>query len=159
MFLRKDMTQIKKIKILDETILPGESKTINMEVAKLHTMTKLKIPIIVERSKTEGPTVLLTAGLHGDEINGVEIVRQLISKNINKPKTGTLICIPVVNIFGFMNQTREFPDGRDLNRVFPMCRIYQRFDSAEIFSVPVNKIDKAKKVTKSCNCMVAVLYF
>ncbi len=119
MFLRQDMSKIKKIKILEETILPGESKTINMEVAKLHTMTKLKIPIIVERSKTEGPTVLLTAGLHGDEINGVEIVRQLISKNINKPKTGTLICIPVVNIFGFMNQTREFPDGRDLNRVFP----------------------------------------
>lgn len=113
------MAQIKKIKILDETILPGESTTINMEVAKLHTMTKLKIPIIVERSEIDGPTVLITAGLHGDEINGVEIVRQLISKNINKPKTGTLICIPVVNIFGFLNQTREFPDGRDLNRVFP----------------------------------------
>ncbi|MCG2612256.1 succinylglutamate desuccinylase/aspartoacylase family protein [Flavobacterium sp. SM15] len=107
------------LKILKEEILPGESKTINMEIAKLHTMTKLKIPIIVERSKLPGPTVLLSAGLHGDEINGIEIVRQLIVKKINKPKTGTIICIPIINVFGFVNQTREFPDGRDLNRVFP----------------------------------------
>lgn len=107
------------ITILKETILPGESKTINMEIAKLHTMTKLKIPIIVERSKIAGPTVLFTAGLHGDEINGTEIVRQLIVQKINKPKIGTIICIPIINIFGFVNKTREFPDGRDLNRVFP----------------------------------------
>jgi predicted deacylase len=82
-------------------------------------MTDLHIPIIVERSKKEGPVVLLTAGLHGDEINGTEIVRELIVKKINKPKRGTIICIPVINIFGFVNQTREFPDGRDLNRIFP----------------------------------------
>lgn len=109
----------KSITIFKETVLPGESKTINMEIATLHTMTKLKIPIIVERSKYSGPTILLSAGLHGDEINGVEIVRQIITKNINKPKTGTVICIPVINVFGFVNQSREFPDKRDLNRVFP----------------------------------------
>ena len=77
------------------------------------------IPIIVERSKLDGPTVLFTACLHGDEINGTEIVRQLIVQKINKPKRGTIICIPIINIFGFINKTREFPDGRDLNRVFP----------------------------------------
>ena len=109
----------KSITILKETILPGESKTINMEIATLHTMTKLKIPIIVSRSKFNGPTILLSAGLHGDEINGIEIVRQIIKRKINKPKTGTIICIPVINVFGFVNQTREFPDKRDLNRVFP----------------------------------------
>lgn len=109
----------KSITILKETILPGESKTINMEIATLHTMTKLKIPIIVSRSKFNGPTILLSAGLHGDEINGIEIVRQIITRKINKPKTGTIICIPVINVFGFVNQTREFPDKRDLNRVFP----------------------------------------
>lgn len=111
--------ETKNITILKEIILPGESKTINMEIAKLHTMTKLKIPIIVERSKFEGPTILLSAGLHGDEMNGIEIVRQIITQKINKPKIGTIICIPVINVFGFLNQTREFPDGRDLNRVFP----------------------------------------
>jgi len=113
---------IKDIIIHGETILPGQSRTINMEIARLHTMTKLKIPVIIERSKVDGPVVLFSAGIHGDEINGVEIVRQIIVRKINKPKTGTIICIPVVNIFGFVNQKREFPDGRDLNRVFPGSR-------------------------------------
>lgn len=107
------------ITILGESILAGESKTIDMEIAKLHTTTKLKIPVIIERSLIDGPVVLLSAGIHGDEINGVEIVRQIIVNKINKPKTGTIICIPIVNMFGFVNKSREFPDGRDLNRVFP----------------------------------------
>jgi predicted deacylase len=109
----------KEITIFNETILPGKSKTINMQIGKLHTMTDLHIPIIVERSKKDGPVVLFSAGLHGDEINGTEIVREIIINKINKPKRGTIICIPVINIFGFVNQTREFPDGRDLNRIFP----------------------------------------
>jgi predicted deacylase len=113
------MKSTKAISILGESILPGESKTIDMEIAKLHNTAKLKIPIIVSRSKIEGPTVLFSAGIHGDEINGVEIVRQLITKKINKPKKGTIICIPIINMFGFINMSRQFPDGRDLNRVFP----------------------------------------
>jgi predicted deacylase len=117
--LHYTMAQHRDITILKETVLPGESKTINLEIARLHTMTKLKIPIIVERAKTDGPVVLFTAGLHGDEINGVEIVRQLIVRKINKPAIGTIICIPIINVFGFVNKSREFPDGRDLNRVFP----------------------------------------
>lgn len=107
------------LKILGEIIKPGESKEISFNLAKLHTRTPVDVPIIIERSKKPGPAILLTAGIHGDEINGVEIVRQLIAKGINKPKTGTTICIPVLNIFGFINMEREFPDGRDLNRVFP----------------------------------------
>ncbi|WP_267740273.1 succinylglutamate desuccinylase/aspartoacylase family protein [Myroides injenensis] len=107
------------MKILDETILPGETKTLNLEIARLHTATKLKIPVIVSRALEDGPTVLLSAGLHGDELNGVDIVRQIVHKKINVPKKGTIICIPVINIFGFINKTREFPDGRDMNRVFP----------------------------------------
>jgi len=107
------------IVLFGESIIPGESKTINVEIARLHTTTKLNIPIMVRRSKFEGPIVLFSAGIHGDEINGVEIVRQLIHKKINKPKKGTIICIPVINVYGFVNKSREFPDGRDLNRVFP----------------------------------------
>lgn len=113
------MQKTPSITILGETILPGESKTIDMEIAKLHNSAKLKIPIIVQRSKIDGPVVLFSAGIHGDEINGIEIVRQIITKKINKPKKGTIICIPIVNMFGFINQSRQFPDGRDLNRVFP----------------------------------------
>jgi len=113
------MKKNKVMELLGESILPGTSKTIEVEIAKLHTMTKLKIPVIIERSKIDGPTVLFSACLHGDEINGTEIVRQIIRKKINKPSRGTIICIPIINIFGFINQTREFPDKRDLNRVFP----------------------------------------
>lgn len=113
------MRNTKSMIILGESILPGESKTIDMEIAKLHNSAKLKIPIIVQRSKVDGPVVLFSAGIHGDEINGIEIVRQIITKKINKPKKGTIICIPIINMFGFINQSRQFPDGRDLNRVFP----------------------------------------
>ncbi|WP_166921182.1 succinylglutamate desuccinylase/aspartoacylase family protein [Flavobacterium poyangense] len=113
------MKNNKPIIIFGESILPGESRTINVEIARLHTTTKLNIPVIVRRSKLEGPVVLFSAGIHGDEINGVEIVRQLISKKINRPSRGTIICIPIINIYGFVNKSREFPDGRDLNRVFP----------------------------------------
>ena len=105
--------------ILGEDIAAGESREINFHVAKLHTRTRVEVPVIINRSKSPGPVVLFVAGIHGDEVNGVEIVRQLISKGINKPKKGTIICIPVLNIFGFLNKSRELPDGRDLNRVFP----------------------------------------
>lgn len=110
---------MREMKILNESVLPGETKTLNLEIAKFHTATKLKIPIIVSRSKVAGPTVLLSSGLHGDELNGIDIVRQIIEQKINIPAKGTIICIPVINIFGFINKTREFPDGRDLNRMFP----------------------------------------
>ena len=113
------MTGSEDLIILKERIAPGESKTINFSFAKLYTSTNVEIPIIVERAKEPGPTVLLTAGIHGDEINGVEIVRQVIANKINKPARGTIICIPILNIFGFLNASRAFPDGRDLNRVFP----------------------------------------
>lgn len=107
------------LNILGDSIPLGERREINFNVAKLHTRTSVEVPVIIERSKKSGPTVLLTAGIHGDEVNGVEIVRQIIAKGINKPKRGTIICVPVINIFGFLHAQREFPDGRDLNRVFP----------------------------------------
>ncbi len=105
--------------LLGQKINPGKSATVNFNLAKLYTTSTVDIPVIVERAKKPGPVVLLTSGIHGDEINGVEIVRQIIAKKINKPKIGTIICIPVVNIFGFLDMKRAFPDGRDLNRVFP----------------------------------------
>ncbi len=105
--------------LLGKQVLPGESTTINFNIAKLYTANSVEVPIIIERAKKPGPVILITSGIHGDEINGVEIVRQLIARKINKPKKGTIICVPVVNIFGFLDMKRTFPDGRDLNRVFP----------------------------------------
>lgn len=110
---------LNKIKILNYKIGLGESVQVKMDIAKLQTGTKIEVPIIVERGKNPGPCLLLTGGIHGDEVNGVEIIRQIITKGLNKPNAGTVICIPLVNVFGFLNQKREFPDGRDLNRVFP----------------------------------------
>lgn len=108
-----------KIEILGQTIAKGKGALVNLDIAKLHTRTKIQVPIIIERGKKDGPTLLITGGIHGNEINGIEIVRQLIAKKYNKPQSGMVICIPVVNVFGFLNQKRQFPDGRDLNRVFP----------------------------------------
>ncbi|RXG31248.1 succinylglutamate desuccinylase/aspartoacylase family protein [Leeuwenhoekiella palythoae] len=105
--------------ILGEKIAPGQRRTLNFNLAKLYTTTSVEVPIIIQRAKKPGPCILITAGIHGDEINGVEIVRQVISKKINRPARGTIICIPVINVFGFLNMERAFPDGRDLNRVFP----------------------------------------
>jgi predicted deacylase len=109
----------KKMVILGKEILPGRGAQLNLDVAKLHTTTPILVPVIVERAKEDGPTVLLMAGLHGDEINGIEIIRRVIRKGFHKPQVGTIICLPVFNIFGFLNVKRELPDGRDLNRSFP----------------------------------------
>lgn len=108
-----------KISFLGVDIERGESKCLEFDVAKLHTRNSIKVPIFIERAKVDGPVLLLLGGVHGDEINGVEIVRRLIRGKVNKPSRGTIISIPVFNIFGFLNLSRKFPDGRDLNRVFP----------------------------------------
>jgi predicted deacylase len=109
----------KSLTILGREIKPGESVFLEMKVAKLHTRNNLHIPVIIERAKKDGPVLLCMGGVHGDEMNGVAIVRDIIRKKYNKPTSGTVICIPVFNVFGYLNQQREFPDGRDLNRMFP----------------------------------------
>lgn len=113
------MTAKEKITILGEDIYPGRKRILNLDVARLHTHAKIEIPVIVERAKEDGPVLLLNAGIHGNELNGVEIVRQLLAQKYTRPEKGMVISIPTLNIFGFINQTREFPGGKDLNRVFP----------------------------------------
>lgn len=107
------------LSFLGVEIKRGDSICLQFDVAKLHTRNSIKVPVFVERAEKDGPVLLLLGGVHGDEINGVEIVRRIIRAKINKPSRGTIICIPVFNIFGFLNLSRKFPDGRDLNRVFP----------------------------------------
>ena len=109
----------KPFSLLGKVIPEGKRTVIDLKIAKLHTRTTVNVPVIIEHSKNPGPVVLLLAGIHGDETNGVGIVREIIDLKLNKPKNGTIICIPVFNIFGYLIQTREFPDGRDLNRMFP----------------------------------------
>jgi predicted deacylase len=109
----------KRFSILGTEVPPGKGVELSMNVAKLHTHTPVHVPVFVERAEKDGPVLLLMAGMHGDEINGMEIIRRVIRKGWNKPNSGTIICLPVFNIFGYLNVTRELPDGRDLNRSFP----------------------------------------
>ena len=108
-----------EFKILNHKVELGETVTINMDIARLTTRSKIDIPVIVSRGKVDGPCLLLMGGIHGDETNGIEIVRQIVAAGLHQPEKGTIICIPLLNVFGFLNQSREFPDGRDLNRMFP----------------------------------------
>ncbi|MFT5703508.1 MAG: putative deacylase [Rickettsiales bacterium] len=97
----------------------GERKRISINVATLYDFTEVNIPIEVIRGKEDGPTLFISACIHGDEINSVEIVKRLLSHKSIKNLKGTLIAIPIVNVFGFNDKSRYLPDRRDLNRCFP----------------------------------------
>lgn len=108
------------IKINGVYIGPGENVEVKLNEYKLPTRTVMEVPVYVFRSDEEGPTLLLMAGLHGDEINGIEIIRKLLRGNhFRNLKAGSVIAIPIVNIVSFLNGSRDLPDGRDLNRCFP----------------------------------------
>ncbi len=99
---------------------PGSSGLVRINAGKLPSGNRISIFTYVFRSKNPGPTVLFLGGMHGDEINGVEIIRKSISQKLfNQLKAGTVIAIPLLNIFGFINFSREVPDGKDVNRSFP----------------------------------------
>ncbi|QBY04456.1 succinylglutamate desuccinylase/aspartoacylase family protein [Thalassotalea sp. HSM 43] len=106
------------ITIGGEQILAGESKQIALPVARLYTDTEVSIPVHVINAKKPGDVVFISAAVHGDELNGIEIVRRLITQKI-KLLRGTLILVPMVNVHGVLNQSRYLPDRRDLNRCFP----------------------------------------
>ncbi|MBK8955976.1 MAG: succinylglutamate desuccinylase/aspartoacylase family protein [Saprospiraceae bacterium] len=93
---------------------------VRIKAGRLPSGNSISIFTFVFRSKQEGPTILLLGGMHGDEINGVEIVRSAVAqKMFTQLKAGTVIAIPLLNIFGFINFSRDVPDGKDVNRSFP----------------------------------------
>ncbi|GAB4368602.1 MAG: succinylglutamate desuccinylase/aspartoacylase family protein [Kiloniellaceae bacterium] len=100
-------------------VLPGERRTIDLPVTDLSTHTPITMPIHVVRGRRAGPTLFVCAALHGDEINGVEIIRRLLKLTALKRLQGSLIAVPIVNVLGFVSQSRYLPDRRDLNRSFP----------------------------------------
>lgn len=100
-------------------IAPGTRQTVDLPVSVLSDHTPVSMSVHVIHGRLDGPTAFVSAGVHGDEVIGVEIVRRLLrSKNI-KSLRGTLIAVPIVNAFGFINHSRYLPDRRDLNRSFP----------------------------------------
>ncbi len=97
----------------------GQPQVVELKVANLPTRMEISIPVTVYDSGIEGPTVLFMAGLHGDEINGIEIIRRFIEQEHYVVERGAVICVPILNIFGFLHFSREVPDGKDVNRSFP----------------------------------------
>lgn len=101
------------------TIAPGDRATVELEAPDLYTHTAVTLPVQVIHGRGPGPVLFLCAALHGDEVNGVEIIRRVLHERTLGRLRGTLIAVPVVNIYGFINKTRYLPDRRDLNRSFP----------------------------------------
>lgn len=98
----------------------GESVKLELKIARLPSGTRIKMPVYVYRSPVPGPKILLSGGLHGDETNGVEIVRRLIKSHyLDDLLCGTVVAVPIMNVFGFLNFSRAVPDGKDVNRSFP----------------------------------------
>lgn len=116
----KKIKELEDITINKSKIQPGENTMVKLPVGKLPSGTKIHINAHVFRSEYPGPTVLILGGVHGDEINGVETIRKLIfDDHFTDLQCGTVIAIPIVNIYGFINFSRAVPDGKDVNRSFP----------------------------------------
>ncbi len=109
----------KPFNIGSEVVQPGEIKVIHLPLPGLHSDTTVTMPVHVVHGKKEGPVLFISAAIHGDEINGVEVIRRILSLRPIKQLKGTLLAIPVVNVFGFDAHSRYLPDRRDLNRSFP----------------------------------------
>jgi hypothetical protein len=101
------------------TVRAGERQTVNLDLPDLYTHTGVTLPVQVVHGRREGPVMFLSAALHGDEINGVEIIRRVLRARAIARLKGTLLAVPIVNIYGFIHKSRYLPDRRDLNRSFP----------------------------------------
>lgn len=102
-----------------ETVEPGTRKRVDIPIARLPSGTSVALPVIVLRGRREGPGVFLNAAIHGDEIDGLEVILEVLERIDVKSIHGTIIAVPVVNVFGFITASRYLPDRRDLNRSFP----------------------------------------
>lgn len=105
--------------IAGQRIEPGSRQNIDLPVALLHTQTPMNMPVQIIRGRRDGPRLFVSAAIHGDELNGVEIIRRLNQEKVLSRLRGTLITIPIVNVFGVIHHSRYLPDRRDLNRSFP----------------------------------------
>lgn len=101
------------------SIAPGTRHLVDLPVSRLSNHTPVTLPVHVLHGAEPGPTMFLTAAIHGDELNGVEIIRRVLRTLAPGNICGTLLCVPVVNAFGFIGRSRYLPDRRDLNRSFP----------------------------------------
>lgn len=107
------------IRISDIEVSSGERKCVTIALPNLYHSEPVLMPTYVTCGKKSGPTLLVTAAIHGDEINGTEIIRRVLKQKFLSSLRGNLICVPVVNVYGYLYQSRYLMDRRDLNRSFP----------------------------------------
>ncbi len=107
------------LRIAGETIPPGSNMRLELPLPELYTRTPMTMPVHVRRGKRSGPCLFVCAAVHGDELNGVEIIRRLMKRRILNRIHGTIIAVPIVNVYGVIDRSRYLPDRRDLNRSFP----------------------------------------
>lgn len=100
-------------------VAPGQRRLIDLPVSKLSNHTPVTLPVHVLHGARTGPAMFVTATIHGDELNGVEIIRRVLRQVQPGNISGTLLCVPIVNAYGFIGRSRYLPDRRDLNRSFP----------------------------------------
>ncbi len=105
--------------IAGHEVPPGTRRNVEIPVARLPTQTMLTLPVAVLRGARPGASAWISAAVHGDELNGVEIVRRVLARTAPEQLAGTLYAVPLVNVFGFVAESRTLPDRRDLNRAFP----------------------------------------
>ncbi|MGH0035443.1 MAG: succinylglutamate desuccinylase/aspartoacylase family protein [Myxococcota bacterium] len=107
------------LSVLGSEVQPGESRRLSLKVSESFGGTSVATPVTVVHGSAPGPTLCLTAGIHGDEIIGIEVVRRVVAQLEPDGVRGTVIGVPVVNPLGFRRSSRYLPDRRDLNRYFP----------------------------------------
>ena len=105
--------------VAGQVIQPGERKLVEVPISQLSNGLAMTLPVMVIHGRKPGPVLVVSAAVHGDEIIGVEVIRRLAQRPALKALCGTLLLVPVVNGYGFLNQSRYLPDRRDLNRCFP----------------------------------------
>ena len=105
--------------IAGRKIAPGSRALVDLQMPRLSSHTELSMPVHVIHGRRDGPTLFVCAALHGDELNGVEIIRRVLKTRALSRLRGTLIAVPVVNAYGLIHESRYLPDRRDLNRSFP----------------------------------------
>ncbi len=107
------------VTVAGQRVAPGQRCRIEIPVAQLPTGTSLSIPVEIVNGRRSGDHLWLSAAIHGDELNGVEIISQVLRQVSPDKLQGCLFAVPVVNVYGFIDQSRYLPDRRDLNRSFP----------------------------------------
>ncbi len=136
------------LELIGQTIAPGDQRRLALPVTETFVGEDASTPVIVVAGVQPGPVACLTAGIHGDELNGIEVVRRTLDRAKPDALSGTLVGIPIVNLAAFRRSSRYMPDRRDLNRFFPGR---PRGSSASRLAYSV-----FEKVVRQCDALVDV---